>query len=92
MFTVKGKIGSRTWEITWKDGVIEGDREIVAQFNAEAEVASGLRLSGQTDAKVNHLSDGYSVLQLAERIFDSMSIDGDLPEAPGEKLDDQTIL
>ncbi len=91
MFTVKGKIGRRTYEITWHNGVIQGDRDIIPEFHHQAEVASGHRLSLQTLPEINHLKNGYSVLQLAEIIFDSMSVEGDLPEGPGDRLEPGTI-
>ncbi|EGO63519.1 hypothetical protein [Acetonema longum] len=58
-YTVKGMIHGQDVEVTWEDGRLTGDPDVISlvQLNAMAKEGTEVGWEGQRKTKTNHLDD-----------------------------------
>ena len=87
-YTARIRQWGREVELTWEDGELSGDQDIVDRLTLEAELREGSDVSHTPTGpatQTNHLSDPLSTLRLLQRFIadeDILELTGDVPEAP----------
>jgi hypothetical protein len=87
-FTVIGKLHDRFVEITWIDGVLSGDPELVRLTEHQATAAASEdqlpgASGGEPSASTDHLSDPHAACELICLLLEEPEIvSGTLPPLP----------
>jgi hypothetical protein len=84
-FTLSGGFNGRPVEITWIDGVLSGDPELVelTELRATSPDDQLLVAGGGSSASTDHLSDPYAAYELMCMLLDDPEIvSGELPPIP----------
>lgn len=85
MFILIGKVIGREAQVTWDQGVITGDNELVKRITMGARALEGIDVSFPTmeGTTYNHLANPLSALYLIRNTFDEVLCSkGKVPQLP----------